>query len=275
MFSKLLKYDFRSLTKFGLPISIITLGLGMLGAIDAFFAFRALFTEIYEGDGSFGVVMFSSLGLISLIFIIYGILLCATIMQIIVYVNYYKTLCTDQGYLTFTLPVKQKDILLSKSLNSFIWGAIVTVAIIVSLAAIIMAIYFGVESVTPSNPTAPDDSLYPTDTMTGVWEVILILLTVILYALNNTQLIFMVIFFASVISKKNKGLVAIGLVVATNLVYSILSSLVSSIISFSAISSSTNTLIIEQLIYIAFLIGTGIAYFFLTKNMMEKKLNLP
>ena len=48
-----------------------------------------------------------------------------------------KTLYTDQGYLTYTLPVKSKDILISKAIVSFVWLAlsyIVLVGTVVGIA---------------------------------------------------------------------------------------------------------------------------------------------
>ena len=275
MFSKLLKYDFKSIKKFGVPICIIALILGVVGAVDAYFSFGALIGELFKDSESVAAVLLSSIGLLAFFFIVFALLLCSTVVQIIVYVNYYKTLCTDEGYLTFTLPVKQKDILLSKSLNALIWGAIIGAVILVCAAFIGLGIYLGVESVVPSSPPQPDDSLYPTEGLFSFWTVGLLLLTGLLYTLNNTQLIFMVIFFASVISKKNKGLVAIGLVLAANMAYSMLSSLVSSIFSIISIASTTNITNIQLIIYSVFLAGSGVAYFFTTKRMMERKLNLP
>ena len=73
MFSKLLKYDFKSHVKFGLPLTIITLGLGVIGAIDAFFTFRSIAGEIVNEDLSFGAAMFSSLGIMSFFFILFAI----------------------------------------------------------------------------------------------------------------------------------------------------------------------------------------------------------
>ena len=274
MFSKLLKYDLKSLSRSGLIVMIITFCLGAVGAIDAFVSFRAIFSEIYAEDASVWTTVFSSVGILSFFFILFGILVCSTVMQIIIYVNYYKALCTDQGYLTFTLPVKERDILLSKTVSSFIWNAIITVAIILCIALIILSVFLGVESVAPSDPM-PDDSVSPLEGLFELLPVALMVTTVIFYSLNNTQLIFMVIFFASVITKKNKGLLAVGLVLGANMIYSMLSSIVSSIIAITVSSATVNTMVIEQLIYIVFLIGTGIAYFFLTEHMMKKKLNLP
>lgn len=274
MFAKLLKYDFKSIKRIGFIIMIVALALGIFGAIDGFFIAKSFVSdELFDEDGSALLIIFTSLGMLTFIFIVYVLIACATVMQVIIYVNFYKTLCTDQGYLAFTLPVKQRDILLSKTLNAIIWGAMITFVIVLSIFLIISGIALGIPSDDTSLP--PSDSLYPTDFTSVILEIGLLLLTGILYFLNNMQLIFMVIFFASIISKKNKGVTAILLVLAVNFVYSSIVSTVSSIFSVAFIGSSIAGIIIKYTIFIVLLVGTGIVYFLTTKRMMEKKLNLP
>ena len=62
-----------------------------------------------------------------------AIVLSFILTMVLIYVRFYKNLYTDEGYLTFTLPVSRKQILLSKTLNAFIWyilhGLLVAVAL--------------------------------------------------------------------------------------------------------------------------------------------------
>ena len=68
------------------------------------------------------------------------LLLCASIltMMVLIVVNFYKTLITDEGYLTFTLPVSPTKLLLSKVLNGIIWNTIMLVIFGLGLALIIV-----------------------------------------------------------------------------------------------------------------------------------------
>ena len=48
-------------------------------------------------------------------------------MEILVYWRFYKHFFSDEGYLTFTLPVSRKKLLFSKTLNALIWTGAHTV----------------------------------------------------------------------------------------------------------------------------------------------------
>ena len=111
--------------------------------------------------------------------------------------------------------------------------------------------------------------------MFDITDTILGIVTMILYALNSQMLIFMVIFFASVISNKYKAITAIALVLATNVAYSIVYSIISAIISMVMMGAGDAATTLTYSIFIILLVASGIGYYIATKHMMEKKLNLP
>ena len=67
-----------------------------------------------------------------------GFLLCSVlslftacaVTLIFVFIRYYKNFFTDEGYLTFTLPVKRSTLLNAKTVNAMIWGLLLIAFII-------------------------------------------------------------------------------------------------------------------------------------------------
>ena len=262
MYKKLLKYDFKGVAKVGLPLTIVALILSVIGAISGF-----IFARNMSGDDVSG---FSIMSILLFVIIAYAVIICCALVNILVYVDFYKSLCTDQAYLTFTLPVKSTTLLYSKLTNSVIWGAISLAAMAVCIIIMVLGVGLGLPPGGSSGGEAIDSflSFYDiADTTLGI-------ITLLVYAINTQMLVFMVIFFASIITKKNKAVVAVSLVFAVSLVYSLVYSLIGAIISAATSSAGNAGSIITSVISIILLVGSGIGYFFLTKYMMEKKLNL-
>ena len=273
MFTKLLKYDLKSLKKFGIPICIITLGLSLVCAIDLFF----LIITMSNPDVSLFGEIFSILGIVAFMFMFYGIMICASLVEIFIYIEFYKSLCTDQGYLTFTLPVKRSHIFLSKLTNSCIWSVICFVALIIGIAVIVGAGVLGAATAGLLDGIGSEGGDFAIPGL-SFGTVVLFLLFIVSSFLNSKLLIFMAIFFASVIANKNKGIAAIGMVLGVNLIYSMVYSLVGFLVSIIVGVSSNSPVIsinVTLAIYIALLVGTGVLFYFMTLRMMERKLNLP
>ena len=85
MFSKLLKYDFKSVKRFGLPLILIAVALSLLGGVNGFFFAKAVGSD----DANF----ISIISVLTFMLIIYAVVICASITAIFVYVDFYKSLC--------------------------------------------------------------------------------------------------------------------------------------------------------------------------------------
>ena len=135
MFSKLMKYDMR----YGMRIwAIVSAVLGI--ATIVFSPIMRLCTEYMERDNYsvfpiYSTLMFFVAGVCVILFALsqYG-------LYIPLYLRFYKHLYTDEGYLTFTLPVKRSSILLSKTLSTFILGTMYAIVIIVCAAFMALVI---------------------------------------------------------------------------------------------------------------------------------------
>ena len=127
MLRKVLKYDLSAIYKLWLILSATALGLSVL---------CGLFIRSLVLDSSDAAIrIFFLLGAMLCIF---GIMAYVIGVSITVIVRYYTNFFTDEGYLTFTLPVKRHILFNSKLLNAFIWdiltGAVTVICVIIILA---------------------------------------------------------------------------------------------------------------------------------------------
>ena len=113
MLRKLLKYDLMSVWKSGWLTLPILIAAGIMAVICTNTMKKA---EYFSGQYA------SALALIAISFLV-G-LACVVIMEVLVWVRFYKNFFTDEGYLTFTLPVKRSTLLLSKTINAVIWSVL-------------------------------------------------------------------------------------------------------------------------------------------------------
>ena len=126
MLGKLFKYEWRSITKLLLPVH---------GCILLF----ALLSRFYFSLGG-GVeqLLSSKNGLVSVLtgLLIFAlvVVICSVAIFTYIYTGYhlYKSVFTDQGYLTNTLPVTPAQLLLSKGFVALLWLLIDVAVIIIS-----------------------------------------------------------------------------------------------------------------------------------------------
>ncbi len=124
MLKKLMKYDMKSLNRFLIIIHAFLL-LSIIAANVFFFFFISV-------DSS-SIFFFTLLFLY--IFMIAGTSFATSIL---IAVRFYKNLYSDEGYLTFTLPVTKSQILISKILTGTLWVYINQVFIFVSIATLMI-----------------------------------------------------------------------------------------------------------------------------------------
>lgn len=122
MLGKLIKYDWKSFWKvpaiINLSLIIITIG----GAV-------SLVSPLWKLESD----LIASLMVASVMFYYFAIFAGSIAVSVYIAVRYYKNIYTDEGYLTHTLPVKPRDIILSKLLIGFIWNIITGLVICFSI----------------------------------------------------------------------------------------------------------------------------------------------
>lgn len=129
MLRKLIKYDIKSVARVFWFVAVSVLVLSVFGAS----VLRGTIALMDE----YSLSLFSLLGLLISIGCIFLIYSSMWVTFFLTYWRYYKNLFSDEGYLTFTLPVSRKQLLLSKTINAMIWSAaqalLLTVSVLIYL----------------------------------------------------------------------------------------------------------------------------------------------
>lgn len=289
MFAKLLKHDTKAVFKYwwlGAAISVLI-------AIFGGFCMKIANVENTK------YTVLPTLGTAGMIFSYLGIYLLPLLTEILVLIRYYKHFFSDEGYLTFTLPVKKTTLLDSKIATSFIFtvaGLLITVLNLVVMVAI------GAPEFLTSPEAFEEASLgviyfvslvgflgytyIPTVLSTlgsnGVIYVVLIVLIVLAYIIAQTLFVYACITLASSIVKKHKVITAVGIYYGVS---SIIYGALQAVLIFTALTTYDSGLDLEtetSLLAISFLLlgvlGVLVAVigglYLLLTFLLDKKLNL-
>lgn len=138
MFGKCLKHDLRAIWRVWWIAAASAFGMGAVGSL----AVRGIIEvnlHIEEVNGA--AVFFLSLVLSAVaIAAFFAVVAFCVISTILVYVRFFKNFFSDEGYLTFSLPVPRRTLYLAKTVNALIWdlATVGVVALIVTLAVLII-----------------------------------------------------------------------------------------------------------------------------------------
>lgn len=137
MLGKLIKHEWKGTCKVGCLILILIAGVTFFGWL----AFQTPMWQALSNDSSYSGM--SSLDILSMVtLMLYVFMLVGTTYGMIIYlgVHFYKTMYTDEGYLTHTLPVTKHRLLTSKILISGIWYMIVSAAVMLSVMILMFSL---------------------------------------------------------------------------------------------------------------------------------------
>lgn len=127
MLKKLLNYDLRFVFKYWWIAAVTTLALSVVGSGCI---------NIFRSDRELPGVIYAT-AVLAMVIIVFSFAIFSTLAVIMIFARFYKNFFTDEGYLTFTLPVKRSQLLNSKLILStstmIITGVMVAVDVIVML----------------------------------------------------------------------------------------------------------------------------------------------
>ncbi len=286
MLGKLIKYDFKALKKTLLPLCF---GVVALSVFTSFI--MKLFYWFEESSKNLEDALNAVLGTALTILIGFCFLALAAaafIAWFLILSRYYKNLFKDEGYLTFTLPVKTGNILLSKLISSGVWALITGVFAIIGIFVFLI---FGT-----SRAFVNTDALkffgdiwnaYWHNSVLTVADYIIIPVETVFVILcsiaQNILLLFLAITLGNQIAKKHKIFASVGMYFAVNTIASTIISAVLIIVSFcffdSIIDSSvtpepTTVFYTYMLVVIVISALLSLAYFFINKAILKNHLNL-
>lgn len=131
MLKKLIKHEFIATARFFLPLYLFALILTPV--LSLLFRF-GMNSDDQTGSLSFSGI-FAGIGIFGFIVMMIALFIASTILIIM---RFYRTTATTEAYLTFTLPAKPGQILLSKLITSCIWQAASFVVAFVAILGILL-----------------------------------------------------------------------------------------------------------------------------------------
>lgn len=127
MLKKLLRYDFKSVLRFWWIAAVSTLGLAVIGGWSI---------SVFENQKELPEMLYVVATLAAIVAVLGGVAF-AIMTVILLFSRFYKNFFTDEGYLTFTLPVKRSSLLNSKLIVSvstvLMTGFVIVVDVLIAL----------------------------------------------------------------------------------------------------------------------------------------------
>ena len=288
MFKKCLKYDLRAVWKVWWILAVYVTGLCIVGSLGLRFFIQNV--SMGEEPVSTPIMIGSIFAMLLFIASIIALIAFVVVTFILVYYRYYKNLFTDEGYLTFTLPVRRQTLYLSKTLNALIWE-------VASVVVVVLNVLFALLVVPPSADGLIDPVAYQElgAFLQGLWEVagawtlvfgLEALILLLLYGLFFCGLVQMCITIGSVVAKKHKLLAAVGIYYLVNMVLSFITQFVSLFGMAGLVESMVYLMenhsfhVYMGIISLALLLGcvmlavVAMILHFITLGQLERKLNL-
>lgn len=126
MLGKIIKYEWRATWK------VNTLLLGIFWGTTILMQFLS-FLPIWNSDE------WSALTAIGMLLLFYGVVLCFTIgVPLYLTIRYYKSMYSNEGYLTHTLPITGNQLFLGKLIHFIIWRLITLLSVIFATSMFII-----------------------------------------------------------------------------------------------------------------------------------------
>ena len=285
MLKKILKYDLSSVGRIWWIIAVSVLGMTVFSSL-----MMRMVTEQMLVEHPFLMVIVMLL----FVFNIFAIFASAFITMILVFWRFYKNFFTDEGYLTFTLPVSRKDLLFSKLLTSLVWNF--ASAILIVLCFFIMFALIPPENIFKEIFWAFDIAelskvIFGPDVAFGIGWLLLYVVEAVLmitaYVVAFASLVFLCITLGAMIAKKAKLITGIGIYYGINVLFSsvaqiismlfmsLMSSGLSVILVDAPISATCGAIALIMLIVCTMISAVAALLYFITLNCLERKLNLP
>lgn len=279
MLGKLLKYDTKSLSKLIFPLSLATLLATGLGC--GLLAFMNTFAANDQGETVISVIVNMSCGMM-IFFCVLVLIAFGIANQIVLIQRYFSSFFTDEGYLTFTLPVSTHSLLISKTVSAVLFSFYACVIEFVCIVAYILtsiSCYDGIEAI----GQIPQQILEMISSKYGIDYISMFVTYCALFFVGqavSVMIIYLSFTIGSIIVNKYRVLAGIGIYLLILTIMSTLQSVISSVVMyvFGAQSDFLYTtgswLMISLWITIAIMIIVGVVCYLVTHYLLKNKLNL-
>jgi len=288
MLKKLMKHDFRALSRTLFPLQIGVLGGGLVATLLTALTIRLGENSASTGGSALLRQLIMGVSATASVLIGIGIMASALVTLLLICYHFYRSFLADEGYLTFTLPVSTGKLIWSKLITGMLWTLINAVVVMVTL--LIFSV-FGTTSNSIANTEVltafrmffteilPQASQYVNVPLMSVEIVVIGVL-----ALASQMLeIYFAIVVGGQVAKKHRMLAAIGMYLLINMGVGMISTAFMSIVAFGEGVSSMALDTVQEVStfmtsvfgwYGVLFAGLGVLFFFLIRSILKKNLNL-
>ena len=269
MFTKLLKHEWRATRGMLGTLCLVCLGASLLGGG----TMRYLILASSQDAEHNAIVALNVLAMVAAMIVV----AVAGVAGLFLYIGrFYKSRFTDEGYLTFTLPVNTHQNLLSSMINSTIGMVIVFFVICAALVIWLMIGFSGIpdfyKTVWEKLPELWEVFLRVCDQMP--WKYVgLFLMNVLTGSVCELVVLMLSVTIGSIIAKKHKILATVGVYYGINVVISMVSSFTMAMGAFSGADGKLWMLRFFNSTA-ALMVVISVAGYFLMYALVDRKLNL-
>lgn len=288
MLKKLMKHDFRALSRTLFPLQIGILGGGLVATLLTALTIRLGQNSANTGGSALLRQLIMGVSATASVLIGVAIMASALVTLLLICYHFYRSFLANEGYLTFTLPVSTSKLIWSKLLTGMLWTLINGVVIMVTLLVFSV---FGTTTDSFANmevlhafrlfftEVLPQAAAYINVPLMAV-EVVVI--GVLALAAQMLQIYFAIVVGGQV-AKKHRILAAIGMYLLINMGVGIISTSFMSLVAFGEGVASMALETVQEVSrfmtsvfgwYGVLFAGLAVLFFFLIRSIFKKNLNL-
>jgi hypothetical protein len=288
MLKKLMKHDFRALSRTLFPLQIGILGGGLVATLLTALTIRLGQNTANTGGSALLRELIIGVSATASVLIGIAIMASALVTLLLICYHFYRSFLADEGYLTFTLPVSTGDLIWSKLFTGMFWVLINAVVILVTL--LIFSVFGTTSNSIANMEVLQAFRMFFTDILPQASQYVnvpVVAVEVVVIGILGLAAQLLQIYFAIVVggqvAKKHKILAAIGMYLLINMGVGIISTSFMSIVTLgegiSTLALNT-TQEISRFMTSAFgwygvlFAGLGVMFFFLIRSIFRKNLNL-
>ena len=288
MLGKLMKHDFRALSRTLFPLQIGILGGGLVATLLTALTIRLGENSANTGGSALLRELIMGVSATASVLIGIGIMASALVTLLLICYHFYRSFLGDEGYLTFTLPVKTSSLVLSKLFTGMFWVLINGVVIMVTL--LIFSVFGTTSKSLINNEVLEAFRIFFTQILPEAKQYVnvpLMAVEIAVIGVLGLAAQILQIYFAIVvggqIAKKHRILAAIGMYLLINMGVGIISTSFMSIVAFGEGVSSLALNTVQEVStfmssvfgwYGVLFAGLAVLFFFVIRSILKKNLNL-
>ncbi len=289
MLKKLIKHDFRALSRTLFPLQIAILGGGLVATLLSAMSIRLSDASWAGANGSAllkGLIMAISVTTAVLIGI--GIMASLFVTIILICYHFYRSFLSDEGYLTFTLPVSTGNLIWSKLLTGMFW--LMINGVVVTITLLIYSVFGTTTNTLVNMEVLQGIKYFFAELMPQAAEYVSIPLMIaeaVVIGIIGLAAQLLQIYFAIIVggqvAKKHRVLAAIGMYLLINMGVGIVSSTFMALVTFGEGVSSfvlnsaqeVGTFMTSVFGWYGVLYaGLAVLFFLVSRSILKKNLNL-